>query len=60
MDENSFTEDPETALRRANEEFRREAADQQAFIAAVQYLAAHQAVRTDLEWARMMLEDVRR
>ena len=55
--ESSDTEDPETILRRENEQLRREVVAQQAFIATIQDLQDHQAVRTDLERARMMSED---
>ena len=60
MDEESDDEeDPEVALRRENEQLRREAVDQQAFIAAVQDLRAHEAMRLELERAHMQLEDRR-
>ena len=59
MDEESDGEDPEVALRRENEQLRREAVDQQAFIAAVQDLRAHEAMRLELERAHMQLEDRR-
>ena len=57
MDEESDGEDPEAALRR--EELRREAADRQAFVAAVQCALDHDALRVGLERARMQLEDHR-
>ena len=60
MDEASDTEDPETALRHEVADLRREASDRQALVAAVQDLRDHQVMRTDLERARMMLEDARR
>ena len=41
MDEESDSEDPETALRRENEQLRHDIVDVQAFIAAVQDLRAH-------------------
>ena len=59
MDEESDGEDPDAALRSQNEQLRREAADQQAFIAAVQDLRAHEAMRLELERAHMQLEDRR-
>ena len=59
LDESSDTEDPETILRREHEKLQCEAADQQTFIAAVQELQDHQAVRTELERVRTMLEDRR-
>ena len=59
MDEQSDEEDPEVALRCENEQLRREAADQQAFIAAVQGAQEHQAMRLELERAHMQLEDRR-
>ena len=59
MDEQSDEEDPEVALRCENEQLRREAADQQAFVAAVQDLRAHDALRQELERACMQLEDRR-
>ena len=59
MDEASDTEDPEPDLRRENEELRRAFVDQQTFISVVQDLRDHQAVRLQLERARMSLEDRR-
>ena len=59
MDEESDGEDPEAVLRRQNEQFLREAADRQAFIAAVQDLRAHDALRLENERLRMQLEDRR-
>ena len=52
MDEDSDQEDPEAALRR-------EQADQSAFVEAASGALQHRKVATDLERARMMLEDVR-
>ena len=52
MDEDSDQEDPEAALRR-------ELADQSAFVEAASGALQHRKVATDLERARMMLEDVR-
>ena len=57
MDESSDGEGPETALRRENEQLRRDMADVHIFIAAVQELRAHEAMGTELERARMQLED---
>ena len=59
MDEKSDCEDPETVLRHENNQLRREAADRQAFITAVQALRAHEAMKLELERARMQLEDRR-
>ena len=57
MDEESECEDPDAALHRVNDDLRREATDQQAFISAVQDLQAYERMRLDLERARMQLED---
>ena len=59
MDEESDGEDPEAALRREVEELRREAADRQAFVAAVQGALDNDALRVGLERARMQLDDHR-
>ena len=59
MDEGSECEDPDAALHRENEDLRREATDQQAFISAVQDIRAYETMRLDLERARMQLEDRR-
>ena len=59
MDEQSDEEDPEVALRCENEQLRREAADQQAFVAAVQDLRSHDVLRQENERLRMQLEDCR-
>ena len=59
MDEESECEDPDAALQRENDDLRREATDQQAFIAAVQDLQAYERIKLDLERARMRLEDKR-
>ena len=59
MDEQSDEEDPEVALRCENEQLRREAADQQAFVAAVQDLRSHDVLRQENERLRMQLEDHR-
>ena len=59
MDEESECEDPDAALQRENDDLRREAADQQAFISAVQDIRAYERMRLDLERARMQLEDRR-
>ena len=57
MDEESECEDPDAALQRENDDLRREATDQQAFISAVQDLQAYERVWLDLERARTQLED---
>ena len=57
MDEESECEDPDVALQRENDDLRREATDQQAFISAVQEIQAYERMRLDLERARMQLED---
>ena len=57
MDEESECEDPDAALQRENDDLRREATDQQAFISAAQDLQAYERMRLDLERARMQLED---
>ena len=56
-----FTEDgiPDAERHRENDDLRREATDQQAFISAVQDLRAYGRVRLSLERARMQLEDRR-
>ena len=63
MDELSDTEEPGAAmvrdLEREVERLRCALADQQAFIAAVQDLRDHQALRLELERLRMQLEDGR-
>ena len=59
MDEESDCEDPETVVRHENDQLRREAADQRAFITAVQDLRAHEVMKLELERARMQLEDRR-
>ena len=57
MDEGSDCEEPDVEMHRENEELRREATDQQAFIAAVQDIRVYERMRLDLERARMQLED---
>ena len=59
MGEASGADGPEPDLRRENEELRRAFVDQQAFISVVQDLRDHQAVRLQLERARVSLEDRR-
>ena len=59
MDEGSECEDPDAALHRENEDLRREATDQQAFISAVQDIRVYDTMRLDLERARVQLEDRR-
>ena len=62
MDEDSDQEDPEAALRREladQSALRQEQADQSAFVEAASGALQHRKIATDLERARMMLEDVR-
>ena len=63
MDETSDTEEPGAAvvqdLEREVERLRCALADQQAFIAAVQGVQEHQALRLENERLRMQLEDRR-
>ena len=59
MDENTDGEDPEAEAKQQVQELRQEATDQQALVAAVQGALGCQAVVTDLERARMRLEDHR-
>ena len=63
MDETSDTEEPGAAvvqdLERKVEKLTRALADQQAFIAAVQGVQEHQALRLENERLRMQLEDRR-
>ena len=61
MDEDSDQEDPEAALRREladQSALRQEQADQSAFVEAASGALQYRKVATDLERARMMLEDV--
>ena len=57
MDESSDEEDPQAKAEQLVHELRREAADQQAFMAAVQGALDNRTVVTELERARMRLED---
>ena len=59
MDEGSDAEDPEADAKQEVQEIRREAADQQGLVAAVQSALECRAMATDLERARMRLEDHR-
>ena len=61
MDEDSDQADPEAALRReltGQSALRQEQADQSAFVEAASGALQYRKVATDLERARMMLEDV--
>ena len=59
MDEDSGGEDPEATAKQQVHELRREAADRRAFVEAAQGALEYRAVATDLERARMRLEDHR-
>jgi hypothetical protein len=59
MDEDSDAEDPERALVEENRELRRAAQDQKGFLEAVQGALECRALMTDVERARMQLEDMR-
>lgn len=59
MDEASDVEEPEAALKKEVAELREEAGDKQSMIQAVQGALECRSVMTDLERARMQLEDVR-
>ena len=59
MDEASDEEDPEATLRQQVAELRQEPTDQRAFLEASQAILEACAMRTDLERARMQLEDIR-
>ena len=59
MDEASDEEDPQATLEKEVAELRKEAADKQSMIQAVQGAMECRSVMTDLERARMQLEDVR-
>ena len=54
----SDQEDPEAVLRLEVQQLRQEATDKQAFLEAAQLIVASRAVATDLERARMQLEDL--
>ena len=59
LDEPSDAEDPEQTLRTANAGLRSEAADQSRMVQAVQQALECGSMRTDVEHARMALEDMR-
>ena len=59
MDEGSDAEDPEADATEEVQELRKEATDQQSLVAAVQGALECRAIATDLERARMRLEDHR-
>ena len=59
MDEASDVEEPEAALKKEVEGLKAEKADKQAMVSAVQGALECRSVLTDLERARMELEDIR-
>ena len=59
MNEDTDAEDPERALVEENRELRRAAKDQKGFLEAVQGALECRAMVTDVERARMQLEDMR-
>ena len=59
MDEDSDQEDPEAVAKQRANDLLQESKDKQAFVAAAQDTLAGRAVATDLERARMQLEDLR-
>ena len=59
MDEDSDQEDPEAVAKQRANDLLQESKDRQAFVAAAQVTLACRAVATDLERARMQLEDLR-
>ena len=59
MDEDSDQEDPEAVAKQRVNDLLQESKDRQAFVAAAQDTLACRAVATDLERARMQLEDLR-
>jgi hypothetical protein len=59
MDEGSDREDPERVLQQQVAELRKEAADASNFVAAAQQVLERHRIQTDLERARMQLEDLR-
>ena len=59
MDEDSDQEDPEASAKQRMEDLLQESKDKQAFVTAAQDALACRAVATDLERARMQLEDLR-
>ena len=59
MDEGSGKEDPEAVAKQRANALLQESKDKQAFVAAAQDALACRAAVTDLERARMQLEDLR-
>ena len=59
FDEDSDQEDPEAVAKQRVNDLLQESKDKQAFVAAAQDALACRAVATDLERARMQLEDLR-
>ena len=59
MDEDSDQEDPEAVAKQRVNDLLQESKGRQAFVAAAQDTLACRAVATDLERARMQLEDMR-
>ena len=59
MDEDSDQEDPERVLQQQVADLRKEAADASNFVAAAQQVLDRHRIQTDLERARMQLEDRR-
>jgi hypothetical protein len=59
MDEGSDVEDPEADAKEEMQDLRQEAADQQRLVSAAQGVLECRAIATDLERARMRLEDHR-
>ena len=59
MDGDSDQEDPEAVAKQRVNDLLQESKDKQAFVAAAQDTLACRAVATDLERARMQLEDMR-
>ena len=59
LDEDSDGEDPEAIAKQQVRELRQEAADRRAFVEAAQGALENRGIATDLERARMRLEDHR-
>ena len=59
FDEDSDQEDPEAVSKQRVNDLLQESKDKQAFVAAAQDTLACRAVATDLERARMQLDDLR-
>ena len=59
MDEDSDQEDPEAIAKQRVKDLLQESKDKQSFVAAAQDTLACRAAATDLERARMQLEDMR-